>query len=240
MVNRRGAETVSFLLPEAHGTGELAAPFKRTKESQVADLLRERIIWGFYPRGQKLKQAEVAEMLEISITPVREALKLLEAEGYVVSTSHKGSVVAPFQIEQTEELLQLRVMLELRLAKAALPALTPSSLTTLRKLNAEIEKAARANDRNLSRRANYRFHFFLYELARQPQTLHFVRVLWAKFPFDLLTAMPNRLPHVASEHSAFLKAAGRGDTRMALRALQGHIENGWREFKRHYPLYKQT
>lgn len=221
-------------------SAELVASFKRTKENQVADFLRERIIWGFFSRGQKLKQAEIAEMLDISITPVREALKLLEAEGYVVGTSHKGSVVAPFQLERTEELLQLRVMLELRLTQAALAVITPEALDRLDALNAETVRASEINDRDMTRRSNYRLHFLLYELANQPQTLHFVRVLWAKYPFDLLTAMPNRLPRVASEHAEFLAMARAGNKRGALKAMQYHIENGWGEFKRHYPIYGNT
>ena len=137
---------------------KLAAAFKRTKEDQVADFLREQIIWGFYARGQRLKQAEVAEMLDISITPVREALKILEAEGYVVGTSHKGAVVAPFQIERTEELLQLRVLLELRLTKAALAGIEPATLASLAALNAETE-AARINDRDVNQAHQLSFPF---------------------------------------------------------------------------------
>ena len=76
----------------------------RTKEGQVAEFLRERIISGYFARGQKLKQAEIAQMLDLSITPVREALKLLEAQGYVVGSSHRGAVVAPFQVSEAEEL----------------------------------------------------------------------------------------------------------------------------------------
>jgi DNA-binding GntR family transcriptional regulator len=232
-----GLEDVAPAPGDQDATTQFLAAFKGTKENRVADFLRERIIWGFFSRGQKLKQAELAEMLNISITPVREALKLLEAEGYVVGTSHKGVVVAPFQLERTEELLQLRVLLELRLTKAALPALTPAVLDRLDALNVQTQDAARISDRDASRRSNYRFHFLLYELADQPQTLHFVRVLWAKYPFDLLTAMPNRLPRVASEHDDFLARARAGDTRGALKAMQFHIENGWHEFKRIYPLY---
>ncbi|GAC1341985.1 MAG: GntR family transcriptional regulator [Acetobacteraceae bacterium] len=226
-------------LPEQDAVAKLAASFKRTKENQVADFLRERIIWGFYSRGQRLKQAEVADMLDISITPVREALKILEAEGYVLGTSHKGAVVAPFQIERTEELLHLRVLLELRLTKAALAVIQPATLDALAAINAETELAAHSNDRDATRRTNYRFHFMLYELADQPQTLHFVRVLWAKYPFDKLTAMPNRLPGVAAEHEEILAAARAGNTKAALKAMQFHIENGWREFKRNYPTYHQ-
>ena len=55
----------------------------RTKEEQVADFLREGIIAGRYPRGARLKQQEIADLLRTSITPVREALKMLAAEGYV-------------------------------------------------------------------------------------------------------------------------------------------------------------
>ena len=228
------ARPVSAADPEA---AELIASFKRTKENQVAEFLRERIIWGFFSRGQKLKQAEIAEMLDISITPVREALKLLEAEGYVLGTSHKGAIVAPFQLERTEELLRLRVMLEVRLTQAALGVITPGVLDQLDMLNAQIAQAALVNDRDMTRRSNYRFHFLLYELANQPQTLHFVRVLWAKYPFDLLTAMPNRLPRVGAEHADFLGAVRAGNMRKAAKAMQVHIENGWGEFKRHYPLF---
>jgi DNA-binding GntR family transcriptional regulator len=237
---RPNPEGLALPSPDDDATADLVASFKRTKENQVADFLRERIIWGFFSRGQKLKQAEIAEMLDISITPVREALKLLEAEGYVVGTSHKGSVVAPFQLERTEELLQLRVLLELRLTKAALAVITPVALDALEALNAQTVQASQVNDRDQTRRSNYRFHFLLYELANQPQTLHFVRVLWAKYPFDLLTAMPNRLPRVASEHADFLTMARDGNARGALRAMQQHIENGWQEFKRNYPLYSGT
>lgn len=62
----------------------------QTKEERVADYLREGIISGRFPRGSKLKQAEIAGMIGTSITPVREAIKLLEAEGFVLGSSHRG------------------------------------------------------------------------------------------------------------------------------------------------------
>ena len=66
---------------------EVSGPMQfRTKEEQVADFLREGIIAGRFPRGARLKQQEIASLLQTSITPVREALKLLEAEGYVAAT----------------------------------------------------------------------------------------------------------------------------------------------------------
>jgi DNA-binding GntR family transcriptional regulator len=84
----------------------------RTKEEQVADHLREGIISGRLPRGARLKQTEIAQELKISITPVREALKLLEAEGYLASDSYRGATVAPFDVGASTEILKLRITLE--------------------------------------------------------------------------------------------------------------------------------
>src|SRR5690554_7623057 len=91
----------------------------RTKEEKVADYLREGIISGTYPRGSRLKQAEIAEQLNLSITPVREALKLLEAEGYITRDSYRGASVVPFDADASDEILQLRLILEARLVQAA-------------------------------------------------------------------------------------------------------------------------
>ncbi len=114
----------------------------KTKEERVADFLREGIISGKFPRGSKLKQTEIAEMLGTSITPVREAIKLLEAEGFILGASHRGAVVAPFDIDQTEEIVDLRVTLESKLALAALGKLTKASIDILRGIQSEIEAAA--------------------------------------------------------------------------------------------------
>ena len=85
---------------------------KETVEHQIAEILREKIIVGVIARGQKLKQAEIARLLGVSITPVREALRLLEAQGYVAVRAHRGAIVAPFVVEGAEELYELRQVLE--------------------------------------------------------------------------------------------------------------------------------
>ena len=96
---------------------------EKTKEELVAEFLREGIISGRFARGQKLKQAQVAYMLGLSITPVREAFKLLEAEGYLLGNSRRGVVVAPFDLAHAQEMLDLRISLESQLALAAMDRL---------------------------------------------------------------------------------------------------------------------
>jgi DNA-binding GntR family transcriptional regulator len=196
--------------------------------------LREGIISGLFPRGSKLKQAELAEMIGTSITPVREAIKILEAEGFVLGSSHRGAVVAPFDIHATEEIVDLRVTLESKLALGALTKLTSHNMHELRELQREIEAAAEKGDRETVRVVNYRFHELIYMAADLPQTLRFVRILWARYPFDLINKLENRIERASSEHREMLGALIARDEAAMLSALRVHIRAGWDEFKANY------
>lgn len=202
----------------------------QTKQDQVAEVLRERIVAGVYERGQKLKQADIAEELGVSVTPVREALRILEAEGYVLGLSHRGVLVPPFLVDQARELFELRLTLERELTLQALPKVTAAKLAELRKFQKRYADATRKLQRNELRTANYRLHFRLYELANRPQTLQFVRVLWAKYPFHYLDAIESRTSRAVEEHEAFLACLEQKDHDGAIKAMEAHIRCGWDEF----------
>lgn len=206
----------------------------QTKEERVADYLREGIISGQFPRGSKLKQAQIAEMIGTSITPVREAIKILEAEGFIFGSSHRGAVVAPFDINATEEIVDLRVTLECKLALRSMERLTEKDVEELRALQAEIEAAAERGDRETVRVVNYRFHELIYMAAGLPQTLRFVRTLWARYPFDLINKLDNRIGRTSDEHRDMLSAILSRDSSAMLSALRTHILAGWEEFKASY------
>lgn len=203
----------------------------RTKEEQVADFLREGIIAGKYPRGSRLKQAEIAEQLRLSITPVREALKLLAAEGYIDGDSYRGSRVTPFDPGASAEILQLRLLLEAQLVRGAVDKVTSADIEELRRLADEFEQAFKSGDRAAARGVNYRFHRRLYDIANMPQTLHFVQILWARYPFDLINAAKNRGEHAVEEHEQILRALTEGDAAAAMLAMRKHIESGWAVLK---------
>lgn len=203
----------------------------RTKEEQVADYLRERILSGVYPRGSRLKQAEIAEQLHLSITPVREALKLLEAEGYIGGDSYRGARVADFDAAATGEILQLRLLLETQLVRACAERVTARDIAELRQLADEFAAAFRAGDRATARGINYRLHRRMYDIAQLPQTLHFVQILWARYPFDLINAAQNRGQGAVEEHEEILQALTTGDSASAMLAMRRHIESGWTVLK---------
>jgi DNA-binding GntR family transcriptional regulator len=205
-------------------------PF-RTKEEQVADYLREGIIAGRFPRGARLKQQEIAGILQTSITPVREALKLLEAEGYVTGDSFRGATVAPFDISASQEILNLRILLETQLVRSAVERANAAEIGELRDLAAAFAQSYQAGDNEAARAANYRFHHRMFEIAAMPQTLHFVQILWARYPFDLINRLKGRVGRAADEHGDLLLAMAAGDVATAMLATRQHIEAGWTELR---------
>lgn len=203
----------------------------RTKEVQVADFLREGIIAGRFPRGARLKQADIAKMLQLSITPVREALKVLEAEGYLLRSSYHGVTVSPFDSTASIEIVSLRVTLEGHLVNAALQRITSKEIEELQEIERQFEDAVRRLDRSEVRGINYRFHRFLYDKAQLPQTFHFVQILWAKYPFDLINYLEGRTQRAVEEHRVLLQQIIAGDLPGSLLAARRHIESGWTELQ---------
>jgi DNA-binding GntR family transcriptional regulator len=215
----------------ARARRDAAAAVFHTKEEYVADYLREGILSGEIPRGTRLKQADLAEQLGLSITPVREALKLLAAEGYVLGATHRGAIVAPFDRSAAAEVVDLRRLLESRLVVAAMRHMTLAEMEQLQRLGQDFERAFELGDRNAARGANYRFHRFLYTLAEQPLSLHFVQVLWAKYPFDLIDQLPGRVGRSTGEHASLIDAVVSRNEESAAKAIRDHIDAGWRELQ---------
>jgi DNA-binding GntR family transcriptional regulator len=211
----------------------------RTKEEQVADFLREGVLSGRIPRGSRLKQLEISKQLGISITPVREALKILEAEGYIAGGSYRGAAVAPIDLTATTETLRLRTMLEMTLVRRAVERVRAVDLEDLRKLADEFAAAVAKDDRSEARGVNYRFHRRLYDIADLPQTLHFVQILWARYPFDLINAVPGRGNVAVFEHREIMKNLIASDVDGVTLAMRHHIESGWEAFKAVVDLTEQ-
>ncbi|MFM0077053.1 GntR family transcriptional regulator [Paraburkholderia sediminicola] len=198
-----------------------------TKLDQVAEKIREQILAGEYARGEKLKQVDIAEQLGVSVTPVREALKVLEMEGYIVSQPHRGLCVPELDFNQAAEIFSLRLLLESELTREALRKLTPEGMKELKAAQAELVRLMKGKNIFALRAGNVRFHFKLYEMAQRPQTLQFVRVLWAKYPFNYQEQQTLGLKQIKSEHDEFLTHAEAGDIDSAVATMCDHIKHGW-------------
>ena len=98
------------------------------------------------PPGQRLRLEELAARFQVSLTPVRHALRRLESEGLVVSQRRRGSSVALLSVEELEEIQALRLGLETFLARAGAERCTPKALAEMETARKEMERAFRAGD----------------------------------------------------------------------------------------------
>src|SRR3954468_1534576 len=126
----------------------------------AADLIREAILDGELAAGARLKEDELAARLEVSRTPVREALRRLEVEGLVVHEAKRGAAVRSYSAEELDDMYRLRALLEGYAARRAAERMTPEVLEQLRASCRRFERLAGrrgASIRDLARE-NMIFH----------------------------------------------------------------------------------
>lgn len=136
-----------------------------TKQAMVHAALREGICAGRLRPGERVVIDEVARRFAVSIIPVREALRQLEAEGLVVSQPHVGPVVTGFDEDAVAELFTLLECLELAAARHAVERTTPDDLEALIRAAEAVERAAPARWEE----ANAKFHARFAACARMPR-----------------------------------------------------------------------
>ena len=152
--------------------GILATPdLTLTLAESVAIRLRGLILDGTLPPGTPLRLAPLAQRLGMSVMPVRDALRLLEADRLVVVTPRRGSVVSPLSIEDAEEIYAVRVALESLCARHAAERLTDADIAALELRFTEMDDAERNGDLQSFIDADHLFHSTLYRLADRPRLL---------------------------------------------------------------------
>lgn len=206
------------------------------KRDYIVEELRRAIARGELKPGQRLRQEELAARFQISSTPVREALRRLEAEGLVTSVPHQGVCVARLSEAQIEERYRLGVLLEVYALQQTLsqlrhePTRRQELLGDLEKYEAQMEAAQVADNTSELVELNARLHMRIYEEARSPLLKEMIADLWKRFAFSTFWFVPDRTSRALSEHTELLDALRREDDRAAEAILRHHIESGGREF----------
>lgn len=147
----------------------------KTRTQLVVEAIREKILHGEIKAGEPLRQAALAEELNVSRIPVREALLQLEAEGLVNFEPHKGATATEISATQVDEVFELRALLESELLKYSVPNLSDEDFAEARSLIEMMEKTG-DHDAALGE-MNYRFHNILYSRANRPHTLELADIL---------------------------------------------------------------
>jgi DNA-binding GntR family transcriptional regulator len=194
-----------------------------TEVGRAIRFLREAILRGDYKPGQRLPQKELTSKLDMSPTPIREALRTLEAQGLLERVPYKGVYVAEVSPDESEEISVIRSALEGLATKLAVPHLTEEDIADLTAVTEEMEEAWRQMNLGRLRRANYRFHALIYGKSGSQRLSDMIISLWPRFATDSLWLIPGRAERSIEQHHAVLEAIRRGDAQAAADRMSDHI-----------------
>jgi len=192
---------------------------------QAVDLLRRRILSHALLPGQRLDEAALAADLGISRTPLREALKILSAEGLVHIKLRRGCFVAELTLDDLDEIFPIMAMLEGRVAYEAALKVRPEDLKRLDALHEKLEKHAAARDVDRYYEVNYVFHDALQELAGNRWLQHMIGDLrkLLRLSRHRSLRLEGRQQESLAEHRALMDALHLRDAAAAEEIMKNHL-----------------
>jgi DNA-binding GntR family transcriptional regulator len=195
----------------------------KTVQEAVVDTLRDAIVHGRLMPGQPIDQTEVAEWLNVSRVPVREALRTLEAEGLVTYYPHRKAFVSTLSDEEAREICELRLTLELMALRYAVEHITPALCEELGRILADMER--QETDPVAWAGLNHQFHATLHRASGRNRLCHIISVLRNAIRAYVVADMsdPERCRKADREHRELLEMCCRGDTNGAQQVLREHL-----------------
>jgi DNA-binding GntR family transcriptional regulator len=170
-----------------------------------------------------LRLNELTRELGMSPTPIREALRLLQADGLVVYRPHQGIVVAEFSPEETAEVVRLRCLLEPLALELTLESISSGQRKTLERLHAKLLAAVASGHGSAISAGNASWHWAIYDGCGSRLLKEFIRRLWDVYPWRTMWILPGRAEESAREHEAVMQAIAADDVQLASDRLRSHI-----------------
>ncbi|MFI8368097.1 GntR family transcriptional regulator [Streptomyces sp. NPDC085466] len=196
----------------------------RVPAQSVCTAIRDDIVSGVFERGSRLTEEQLARRYGVSRVPVREALRTLESEGFVVSRRHAGAQVAEPTEQEAADLLDVRALLEPLGAARAAQRRTDAHLKVLRGLvRLGQERARRGQGEDLRALGGW-FHETLAQASGSPALSVLLTQLRHKIAWMYVVDQPDRPVDAWAEHGAIVDAVARGDAERARALTALHAE----------------
>jgi DNA-binding GntR family transcriptional regulator len=193
----------------------------------VAETLREAIVNGVLKPGERLMEIQLAEELGVSRTPVREAIRKLELEGFVVMIPRRGTYVADLSIKDINEVFEIRTALDVLAAGLAVERITEDELEQLERLLVEIAELIEQDDADKIVESDSQFHDILYRASRNDRLVGIINNLREQFTRfrSISIQYPGRMQKSVEEHRRLVEAIASRDTDLAQQLAREHMEN---------------
>jgi DNA-binding GntR family transcriptional regulator len=198
----------------------------RALYEDVAEQLRQRIFAGELKPGTWIDELKLCDVFGISRTPMREALKVLAAEGLVTMKVRRGAYVTEVGPQDLRDIYHLLALLEADAAAMACRRATAVQIDALRSVHDQLERSTAKREQFFA--LNEQFHVLLMSIAankwRDQLVAELRQVLKLARHHSLLKA--GRIQESLAEHRVLMDALARGDAAQAEQAMRLHIENG--------------
>ncbi|HEX5595571.1 MAG TPA: GntR family transcriptional regulator [Micromonosporaceae bacterium] len=199
----------------------------RTLVDTATARLHEAILTGELPAGMPLRLNEMADLLGMSMSPVREAIRRLAALGLVEIVPHKGAWVVPLTVDDAIDTHETRMSLESILTERAALRFTPDDVHRARTALDKHLAALERGDNTAARLAHTEYHFTIYRAAGSRWLLRGLQPVWEnseRYRFATLTPGSSN-PDRVREHLAILDACAANDPEGAVLAVRRHIQH---------------
>ncbi|MDD2869353.1 GntR family transcriptional regulator [Neomegalonema sp.] len=216
--------------PRAMGVGKSMQ--HRTMAMAALEELRERILNADYPPGFQLRQEALAREFGMSRIPLREAFLMLEKEGLIRMSPHRGAVVAELTFDEIDELFSMRSLMEPWLMARSIGKLTAGDFAALEHVQEQyaLSLAQPLDSHDVARWSglNRDFHMRLHRHAASPRTMVLVANLLTECDLHTriqLLGVPGARERAVAEHRALLDLCRSGRHAEAAEAMRAHIDN---------------
>lgn len=192
----------------------------------VCETLRDAIRSGVLQPGERLMEIQLAEELGVSRTPVREAIRKLELEGYVIMIPRRGTYVASLSIRDINEVFEIRTTLDSLASGLAAERITDEELERMQRLLVAIGSYIEEGNMEKIVEADMEFHDILYQASRNTRLVGIIVNLRDQLTRYRRTSMavPGRLQETLAEHRRIVDAIAQGNVEEAQQAAEYHME----------------
>jgi DNA-binding GntR family transcriptional regulator len=189
--------------------------------------IRMEIVNRNFPPGMKLSEQILCNRWKVSRTPIREALRHLESEGFIASSKHKGFVVTSLSMHDVEQIYTIMMSLDSLAGRLATPTLAniPERLESLRTLCNEMEELCGKRDIEGYTKKNLEFHSIIFRSSENSWMISILENLHSHTNRFILNALyiPRRIEKSVQEHLEILRCLEQGDDKGVEKAISAHF-----------------
>lgn len=180
----------------------------QTLREKILETIRDAILKGTMKPGERVSEPELAERFGISRTPIREAFRQLESEGYLEVIPRKGAVVASLSERDVEEFYAIKIILEGFAARMAAENLSVKDIERLESINDRLQQIAKEGDVKTFFRVHNEFHEVFIKAAGNEKLYEMINHLVLRFKRLRLASLsqPGRMEISVEEHRNMIQA----------------------------------